>query len=106
MFVNGWREREEPVLDILGLPRGTFEHWVTPEETHVVKPDPKHFRAILDYTKLLPENHLVIGDRLEVDLLPAKEMGMNTCLVNSPDISGGEVDYSLTSVYDLQKVLN
>ncbi len=45
------------------------------------KPSPKGFQYILSQTGLLPQEHLMIGDRVDVDLQPAKKLGMRTCLV-------------------------
>ncbi len=100
MVVNGWRVQEEPVLDILGIPRTTFETWVTPFETGVLKPNPKHLQAVLDYTHLPPETHLVIGDRETVDLVPAKSLGMKTCCVWQ-DKTSEVADITLPTVYDV-----
>lgn len=104
MFVNGKKSEEEEALDVLGIPRQTFEKWITPEDTGAVKPDPICTQAILSYTKLPAAAHLVIGDREQVDLAAAHEMSMKTCLVWS-DSPGSIADVTLPTVYDVPSVL-
>ncbi len=104
MFVNGKRSREEPVLEKLGLDPALFETWITPEITGVVKPDPKSVEAILTYSLLKPEYHVVVGDREHVDLAPAHDEGMKTCLVWSTR-SGAIADVTLDTVYKMSDIL-
>jgi FMN phosphatase YigB (HAD superfamily) len=100
MLVNGKQGQEEKAIDKLGIPRSTFETWITPESTGSVKPDFRQFQAVLNYTCLPPMVHLVIGDRESVDLVPAHQLGMKTCLVWS-DIPGRIADETVPSVYDV-----
>ena len=104
MFVNGKKSCEEEALDILGIPRTTFEKWITPEEISAVKPDPACTKAILSYTKLPAVAHLVIGDRESVDLASAHNLGMKTCLVWS-DTPGTIADVTLPTVYDVPSLI-
>ena len=69
-----------------------------------VKPDPVIFKKIEEYTGLPANQHLMIGDRVEVDLVPAKKLGMKTCLVWSQS-DDPSVDVSIGKVYDIVKVL-
>lgn len=97
-----------PVLNKLGLNPEIFEGFITTEETKTVKPDPRFFQYALNLTKLQPEQHLVVGDRLEVDLLPARKLGMKTCLVwgksNTVDVSCSSV-YKLTNLFPVDDIL-
>jgi len=45
-----------------------------------IKPDLKPFKEILKIAKCKPEETIMIGDNLYDDILPAKEVGMNTIL--------------------------
>ena len=92
-------------LGIADLKWRVFERiYSAPEEFGAVKPDSVVFEKILEYTGLLANQHLMIGDRAEVDLVPAKKLGMKTCLVwgQSNDPS---VDVSIGKVYDIVKIL-
>ncbi len=103
-LANGAIARHQETLVALGVPVGTFELMVTAEVVGVTKPHAAGFHYILNYTKLPPEAHLMIGDREAVDLVPAKKLGMKTCLVWSQEPSP-VADVTLPIVYDLAKVL-
>lgn len=44
----------------------------------LVKPDPAIFRLALQKTNCLPHQAIMIGDRLDNDIVPAKRIGMKT----------------------------
>lgn len=95
------------VLKKLGFPRNKngdfihFEKMFTLESNAKVKPDAGVFKQILRFTKLSAEQHLVIGDTVETDILPAKKLGFRTCLVyGRSNIS----DFSLDSIYKIGKL--
>lgn len=86
-----------------GLSFGPFEKvFGTIDNFGTVKPDPVIFEKILEYTGSPASQHLMIGDRVEVDLVPAKKLGMRTCLVwGKSEIA----DVSIPTVYDIVKVV-
>lgn len=51
--------------------------WVS-EEMGVQKPDPLFFQMILDGLSVRPEEAVMVGDRLDFDILPAKLLGLRT----------------------------
>ncbi len=104
ILANGIIARHKETLKVLGVPAETFELFVTSEVVGKTKPHPEGFQYILDYTKLPPASHLMIGDREVVDLAPARALGMKTCLVWSerPNLVA---DISLPTVYDLNQIL-
>lgn len=104
ILANGIIAQHKKTLPILGIPVGTFELFVTSEVVGITKPHPAGFEHILNYTKLPPSAHLMIGDRETVDLAPAKALGMRTCLVWS-DTKSSIADVTLPRVYDLTTVL-
>ncbi|GAH33746.1 unnamed protein product [marine sediment metagenome] len=57
----------------------------TPRETKFLKPDPRAFLAVLEKLKIKPEETLMVGDELERDLMPAKNLGMETILIDRGD---------------------
>lgn len=88
----------EKELEALGLSSSIFEQIIGVDDTKTTKPDLSFFKSTLDNTGLPPNQHLSIGDRVQIDLVPAKQLGMKTCLVwNSSDT----VDISLPTVYDV-----
>ena len=104
ILANGVIARHKETLKVLGIPKETFELFVTSEVVGKTKPHPAGFEYILNYTKLPADTHLMIGDREAVDLAPAKALGMKTCLVWA-DTKSRIADVTLPQVYDLMKVL-
>lgn len=87
------------------------EEIVTSEIVGKNKPDSAGFVYIMKKTGLNPKAHLMVGDREVVDLVPAKKLGMQTCLVawgggyaELPQ-TGASVDISIPTIYDLPNVL-
>ena len=103
ILANGTHNRIIQTLEVLGLPETTFEQIVTSETVGVNKPNPKGFKYIIKLTKLPARQHLMIGDRETVDLIPAHELGMLTCLVWG---SGTVADVSVPTVYEVYDVLS
>ena len=85
LFVNGIKKKIIPALHALGVPEELFAEIVTAELVGDTKPSLKGFQYILDKTQQPVETHLMIGDRIDVDLIPAKKLGMKTCLVWSTE---------------------
>ena len=104
ILANGVRRRLEETLAVLGLNKNIFEEIVTSETTGVNKPHEAGFKYILEKTKLPPEDHLMIGDREQVDLVPAKKLGIKTCLVWSEQASA-VADITLPEVYKVASLL-
>ncbi len=104
ILANGVIARHKETLKVLGILAETFELFVTSEVVGKTKPHPEGFQYILNYTKLPPAVHLMIGDRELVDLAPARALGMKTCLVWS-DIQSANADATLSTVYDISDEL-
>lgn len=71
------------ILDKLNL-AGLFDHVFTFNSFHLLKPDPAILKNVLMVMKARPEECLMVGDRYEVDLIPARDLGMQTCEVKGP----------------------
>jgi putative hydrolase of the HAD superfamily len=105
ILANGTKNKIEEALSQLGIDHLIFKDLVTADIIGITKPSEKGFRYILEKTKLPPEVHLMIGDRELVDLVPAKKLGMKTCLVWSDQPRSEFADVILTSVYDVATLL-
>lgn len=103
ILANGVRKVLEETLETIGIPKETFTEIVTSEVSGENKPSPAGFQYILNKTKLLPDEHLMIGDRESVDIIPAKAVGMKTCLVWSDEKSSADI--VIPNVYDVAVVL-
>lgn len=67
----------EKRLEDMGI-RQFFDAIVASAEEGVAKPDPRIFRIALDRTGCTPEQAVMIGDRIDNDIVPAKQLGMKT----------------------------
>lgn len=103
-LVNGIQEKVRESLDVLGVSPDIFREFVTAEVVGVNKPQPDGFRYIMEKTGFPADAHLMIGDRVAVDLVPAKALGMKTCLVWS-DVTDSIADVVLPEVYGVVSVL-
>ena len=55
-----------------------FDAIFSSAEFGLAKPDPAIFRLALQKTNCLPQQAIMIGDRLDNDIVPAKRIGMKT----------------------------
>jgi HAD superfamily hydrolase (TIGR01549 family) len=58
-----------------------FSVWGISEEVGFSKPDPRLFRYVLEQADCRPEEAMMVGDRLDNDILPAQKLGLGTALV-------------------------
>lgn len=73
---SGTEER----LRAFGIDR-YFDVVIASAEEGIAKPDPKIFRLALSRAGCLPEQAVMIGDRLDNDITPAKKLGFTTVRV-------------------------
>ena len=103
IITNSTRIRTKKTLKNLGIKQNIFEKIITKEDVFNYKPDPESFLKALQLLKLKPEECVSIGDKDVSDIIPAQKVGMKTILV------WGEskyADISLSTIYDVAKVLN
>ena len=55
-----------------------FKVVISSHDVKFVKPDPRIFTIALEKAGCAPENAVMIGDRLDNDIFPAKRLGMKT----------------------------
>ena len=58
-----------------------FDLVIASAEEGIEKPNPEIFRIALERANCLPENAVMVGDRIDNDILPAKKLGMKTVWV-------------------------
>lgn len=68
------RAREAGFADVVSA-------WTISAEVGVEKPDPKLFAHALDQARVEPGHVVMVGDRLDRDITPAKSVGMRTVWV-------------------------
>jgi HAD superfamily hydrolase (TIGR01549 family) len=53
------------------------------DDYKITKPDPRYFEAILEKCKCKPEESIMVGDRIDKDIIPAKTIGMKTIRIKT-----------------------
>jgi HAD superfamily hydrolase (TIGR01549 family) len=87
---------EDYKIGILGQYGGDFKDYLenqdilkyftwseTQENYNITKPDPRYFEAILKTCNCKPEESIMIGDRIDKDIIPAKMLGMKTVRIKT-----------------------
>jgi HAD superfamily hydrolase (TIGR01549 family) len=81
ILTNGTRTSTERKLKALGIPLKLFSEIYATYELPVIKPDPHIFRHVIKQTNFGPNQHLMVGDEIKTDILPAKTSGMRTARI-------------------------
>lgn len=81
LFSNLNRSALLETLRIVDLPKDWFAHLLTGDDIAERKPALDGFYRIIELSKLPPAEILYIGDREKADIIPAKKVGLKTCLV-------------------------
>jgi putative hydrolase of the HAD superfamily len=84
VLTNNNQIQTDRILIALGV-FALFDQVFTYNSFELLKPDPKLFKKIIETMGIIPEECLVIGDRLDVDLEPAQALGMKTLAVKGPE---------------------
>lgn len=59
-----------------------FSNIIVSESLNIRKPDPAFYQHAIKEIGLRPEEVLYIGDSLKLDIIPAKQLGMHTFLID------------------------
>ena len=81
IITNGFQEVQQIKLEKTGLFQ-YFETIITSEQAGVNKPNPQIFEYALNNAGAKVEESIMIGDDLEVDIIPAKLFGMKQVYFN------------------------
>ena len=60
---------------------GNFAHHFTQDDFSITKPDPRYYEQIASACGVQPEQCIMVGDRIDKDIIPAKQVGMKTILI-------------------------
>jgi epoxide hydrolase-like predicted phosphatase len=107
VLLSNTAEREgEEVLTRFKL-KQYFDKIVISSLVGLAKPDPKIFQLVLDYFNVSPEDVLVVGDNLGMDIIPARILGMKGILIDTRGRYSKykEEDWYITSLSELDVVL-
>ena len=86
-----------------------FDLVIASAEEDVEKPNPEIFRIALDRANCRPKNAIMVGDRLDNDIIPAKELGMKTVWVKQSfatyQPNSNIADYTINTLEEIIKLL-
>lgn len=60
-----------------------FTFFETQEKYSITKPDPRYFLAILEAASVTPSSCVMVGDRIDKDIIPAHQIGMRTIRIRT-----------------------
>jgi putative hydrolase of the HAD superfamily len=81
LITNGFEKTQHQKIKNSGIDH-FFKHMITSEQAGIMKPHAAIFEYALELTQSRAEQCVMIGDTLEVDILGAKNMGMDTIYFN------------------------
>lgn len=102
LLTNASSLRTNLVLDALGISPDFFTHLLTAESFSRAKPDLEPFLLAIRLSGLGAPSNLYVGDRIDVDILPARKAGMQTCYLGVEHAVG---DYRVSSMTDVVDVV-
>ena len=89
-----------------------FDVVVASAEAGCSKPDKEIFETALRIAKCSARDSIMVGDRLDNDIIPAKAMGMNTVWIKKglakyqdAELGDGVADYRIESLHELLQIL-
>lgn len=91
----------DKILPAFNIRADWFQHFISSDMLKKPKPALEGFYKIIELTQLPADNILYIGDHVEKDILPAKQVGLKAGLVWS---SSPEADYSFEKFADILKL--
>jgi FMN phosphatase YigB (HAD superfamily) len=82
-----------------------FDPIMTGKEIGRAKPHPDGFLKILAKWNMGPSEVLMIGDDVDCDILPAKELGLRTAFIGRKGKTCDEADYSISSLEEIPEII-
>lgn len=58
-----------------------FAYRFTQDDFSITKPDPRYYEQILKKCGVAPDECIMVGDRIDKDIIPARQLGMKTILI-------------------------
>lgn len=86
-----------------------FDLVIASADEDVEKPNPEIFKIALERANCLPENAVMVGNRIENDILPAKKLGIKTVWVKQGfakyQPESDVPDYTIQTIETISKVM-
>jgi HAD superfamily hydrolase (TIGR01549 family) len=102
LFSNLKPEKIKSVLQLLEIPSDYFTHILSGDDIKERKPALDGFHRMIEVSGVDAAAIMYVGDRVSVDIKPAKEVGMSTCLIWGEST---EADYSAKTFLELVEVV-
>jgi HAD superfamily hydrolase (TIGR01549 family) len=102
LFTNYVKYRIDMLLQLLQIPSEYFTHIITGDDVAERKPSLEGFHAMIERSGIPASQLLYVGDRVAVDIKPAKQVGMKTCLVYA---ESDEANYCFKAFKDLTELI-
>lgn len=104
MITNGFEEVQHHKLKYSGL-SPYFGQVVTSQGSNSLKPEKEIFEYALRLTGAAPENSIMIGDNIEVDIVGAKNAGMDQVHVNYNGIEASiRATFTVATLRELKEI--
>lgn len=84
VLTNNNKTQTDRILKAIGL-EGQFDYVFTYESFRLIKPNPEIFKIVAQKMKMKFNECLMVGDRFDVDLIPAQKLGMQTIEAKGPE---------------------
>lgn len=105
LITNGFQEVQDTKLNLSGM-KPYFETLTVSEEVGVKKPNPEIFRYALNKAHAKPDECLMIGDEMAVDIDGARAAGIDTVFFNAKGESvEGERTFEVKDLVEIQGIL-
>jgi HAD superfamily hydrolase (TIGR01662 family) len=111
MIANGDSASIRNIIEATGL-QGYFEVIVISEEMGIEKPYQRIFKVALDGLGVKPENSVMVGNRIDADILGANRAGMKSVWFrwngrydDTIDSSQEKPDFTINSLFELPGLL-
>jgi FMN phosphatase YigB (HAD superfamily) len=94
-----------PIFYFSDLDLKDFDVIITGKEAGAAKPNPRCFIKPLEILNIRPEEALFVGDDVECDIVPAKELGMGVALIDRKGIHKNVRYPKIASLAELKELL-
>lgn len=101
IFTNLKSDEIDKILKIINVEKQWFHYVLSGDDIKERKPALDGFYKIIKQSKLPSTQILYVGDRMQVDILPAKQVGIKTCLVWG---KSKEADYAFENFEHILKI--
>lgn len=106
LITNGFEETQKMKLKNSGMD-GFFDHLITSEQAMSMKPNKEIFEFAFQATGAKAANSLMIGDALDVDILGANHVGMDSVFFNPNSLPhNDEATFEIQSLSELITILS